>query len=827
MFGDKPFSIPSLSFKLPTKTLSTENRSDTVHEEDTIQHTDPKQDRSCHASMQGSRAIVPDLKPQNATRLSLFDGMRTESESLERKLRMDNASASCHMIVPGLYLGGAQAADNPQIVDACKIKMIVNLAGNICRPHLPRHVMRQTLFLHDSPSQDLISFLRVLVPFIERCIEQGKSVLVHCQKGISRSSAVVIGYLMWKQRISFEEAFSHVRAQRPACAPNSGFIAQLLEWRKILDGDSCRDFLLQLTFHEPRYYPLILGVVQRPSDNGNVLDQQTVHLLCSHSKSAQFIWIGKDADANSNFGESLNEAKRLATWIAKNESGPNRVIVVRAGSESQEFHESVLAYKESKSHLPTISTSDVTSSSLHELGEKSMVSDGMELDIQNQDKQEAHQNESLNLHQSNTLLEFIPLQLEQGPLPCIPEGDLPEQYLERVFQQKPTSFISDFAFIFSQDRVNEPEKIVSHPDGAQIIDNQQNRVDPQPDDCQPPSMATLHFDHLKLPQNRIVNSHGSLSHNQREEAPSGRDIHQDVSFPPRIVRLKLSEDHLHASSAPSDIFFSNASHHNQEQQDVAVDALRKDDQAILQPIQILFDKEPAISQTSFEFHEQGITPRSFTISSRQSEVGSEFGDGHSLDHERESSQTPDSESNEGQNGSRRESLSKQILFGSIVSDRLHSPSSSPDGSQTRRNRHSNPPSPFPGFVSRVIQRSTTPSETKSEPSIGDANDDCEPEMYRYPDWEQVGMFDSDDLDDNEVFVLVPNSFARPLSIWVWVGSSFMEQDMEDARESAAKDIAFRFVADYASQWGSRGEVDVKVAFSGQEDEAFWELFMNG
>ncbi len=53
-------------------------------------------------------------------------------------------------------------------------------------------------------------------------------VLVHCSAGISRSSAVVISYLMRKLCLPLSESLSRVRDKHPAAAPNSGFIAQLM-----------------------------------------------------------------------------------------------------------------------------------------------------------------------------------------------------------------------------------------------------------------------------------------------------------------------------------------------------------------------------------------------------------------------------------------------------------------------------------------------------------------------------------------------------------------------------------------------------------------------
>lgn len=61
----------------------------------------------------------------------------------------------------------------------------------------------------------------------------GGSVLVHCQAGMSRSASVVIGYLMWKNKLPLRDAIALTRKGRPRVLPNAGFLCQLLEFGKL------------------------------------------------------------------------------------------------------------------------------------------------------------------------------------------------------------------------------------------------------------------------------------------------------------------------------------------------------------------------------------------------------------------------------------------------------------------------------------------------------------------------------------------------------------------------------------------------------------------
>lgn len=53
-------------------------------------------------------------------------------------------------------------------------------------------------------------------------------VLVHCIMGVSRSSSLVLSYLMLRQRLTLRAAIQHVILRRPIY-PNRNFLGLLLE----------------------------------------------------------------------------------------------------------------------------------------------------------------------------------------------------------------------------------------------------------------------------------------------------------------------------------------------------------------------------------------------------------------------------------------------------------------------------------------------------------------------------------------------------------------------------------------------------------------------
>ena len=90
----------------------------------------------------------------------------------------------------------------------------------------------------DSHRQTLTEFFQVAFGFIEAAKTNKGRVLVHCHAGISRSSSMVIAYLMWSRRWRFSEAIAFVKQQRACIDPNIGFIGQLMELDKHFYGET-------------------------------------------------------------------------------------------------------------------------------------------------------------------------------------------------------------------------------------------------------------------------------------------------------------------------------------------------------------------------------------------------------------------------------------------------------------------------------------------------------------------------------------------------------------------------------------------------------------
>ncbi|NWU98134.1 DUS19 phosphatase, partial [Upupa epops] len=107
-----------------------------------------------------------------------------------------------------------------------KVTHVLNVAYGVENAFLDDFVYK-TLPILDLPETDITSYFPECFEFIEKAKSQNGVVLVHCNAGVSRAAAVVIGFLMHKEGLGFASAFSQVKSARPAACPNPGFMEQL------------------------------------------------------------------------------------------------------------------------------------------------------------------------------------------------------------------------------------------------------------------------------------------------------------------------------------------------------------------------------------------------------------------------------------------------------------------------------------------------------------------------------------------------------------------------------------------------------------------------
>ncbi|KAL0964833.1 hypothetical protein UPYG_G00329620 [Umbra pygmaea] len=154
---------------------------------------------------------------------------------------LENVLDSCQLqltqideVWPNIFIGNVAVAQNRSALQKLRITHVLN-AAHSKRGSIGDHRFYGNDFVYygipadDSTHFDLDVYFKPAADFIHKALIQpdGK-VLVHCIMGMSRSSTLVLAYLMMYHHISLHCALQKVLLKR-AIYPNRNFLALLLD----------------------------------------------------------------------------------------------------------------------------------------------------------------------------------------------------------------------------------------------------------------------------------------------------------------------------------------------------------------------------------------------------------------------------------------------------------------------------------------------------------------------------------------------------------------------------------------------------------------------
>uniref|UniRef100_A0A3Q3FAW8 Dual specificity phosphatase 19a n=1 Tax=Labrus bergylta TaxID=56723 RepID=A0A3Q3FAW8_9LABR len=128
------------------------------------------------------------------------------------------------IVKPFLLLGSQDAAHDFSTLRKHKVSHILNVAFGV-ENVFPDLFIYRTVSIMDHPDSTTATASCFLF------LAKKGVVLVHCNAGVSRAPAVVIGCLMSCEGLSFDAALSLVKSARPASSPNPGFLEQLRKYK--------------------------------------------------------------------------------------------------------------------------------------------------------------------------------------------------------------------------------------------------------------------------------------------------------------------------------------------------------------------------------------------------------------------------------------------------------------------------------------------------------------------------------------------------------------------------------------------------------------------
>lgn len=128
-----------------------------------------------------------------------------------------------------VYLGGLEALHQLQGIQA----VVSALSSHYNEQDLDQLITKSRahlrLVVDDDPDENLERYFQYTADWIERHVQEGNNVLVHCAAGMSRSATILINYMLvyLPEFQSVQEALEYVREYRPIVHPNRGFMKQL------------------------------------------------------------------------------------------------------------------------------------------------------------------------------------------------------------------------------------------------------------------------------------------------------------------------------------------------------------------------------------------------------------------------------------------------------------------------------------------------------------------------------------------------------------------------------------------------------------------------
>uniref|UniRef100_A0A8C7T9C7 Dual specificity protein phosphatase n=1 Tax=Oncorhynchus mykiss TaxID=8022 RepID=A0A8C7T9C7_ONCMY len=159
-----------------------------------------------------------------------------------QRLMWTKPGTSDHMdeVQPRIYIGDMYAAKDKRTLRTHHITHVLNAADGKFNVNTGASYYRDTKISYhgveafDMPSFDLSTFFYSAAKFIKTALSSPTSnVLVHCAMGLSRSSSLVLAYLMIDKNLTLVDAIKAVAANRNIC-PNAGFLEQLRDLDKQL-----------------------------------------------------------------------------------------------------------------------------------------------------------------------------------------------------------------------------------------------------------------------------------------------------------------------------------------------------------------------------------------------------------------------------------------------------------------------------------------------------------------------------------------------------------------------------------------------------------------
>ena len=184
--------------------------------------------------------------------------------NLKEELNMDNNEVKkndedySEIIKDFLFISGYKTASTLSDLQNLKITNIINCSGDLCENLEFSGIHYLTLNIRDNVSENIECIFYKCINYIDEAKEKNGRILIHCYKGVSRSVSVLISYLIYLYKWTYDKAFDFIQLKRPIANPNIGFYLQLKTFHKRITLNTDRLEIFSVSHFSKSQYDLIV-----------------------------------------------------------------------------------------------------------------------------------------------------------------------------------------------------------------------------------------------------------------------------------------------------------------------------------------------------------------------------------------------------------------------------------------------------------------------------------------------------------------------------------------------------------------------------------------
>lgn len=187
------------------------------------------------------------LPKREMTKISITSDNNKTNNGLNT-IRYELSGFSPSKITESIWLGSYKDSSYHDELTKLGITHILNVAKECSHDNGVQNIIVKKFNIVDHSDSNIHLIFDEAHKFINECLESKGKILIHCQQGISRSTTVLISYLMkygfisldntkYEPSGSYESVSQYVRSCRSIVSPNLGFVFTLCEFEKELKKD--------------------------------------------------------------------------------------------------------------------------------------------------------------------------------------------------------------------------------------------------------------------------------------------------------------------------------------------------------------------------------------------------------------------------------------------------------------------------------------------------------------------------------------------------------------------------------------------------------------